>query len=910
MLSVGSGVAAALGMTRKALQAEPLLFARLIDQDDKQILRKMFAEPRKKATGTVKLRVRNGKGAVRPLHWAWAWDERGKASSLELTLKQKKAPKRSTARALRDSEAALAESQNLLRLFIEHAPAALAMLDREMRYVSASRRWFKDYGLEGRSIVGVSHYEIFPDIPERWREAHRKGLAGQAQRLEEERFVRADGTVQWLRRELIPWHAADGSVGGIILFGEDITGLKQSAERLQLAASVFTHASEGIFITDGVGTVLDVNAAFTRITGYTREEMVGCNARVLNSGRQTREFYEEMWASLIEKGHWSGEIWNRAKSGQIFAEMLTISAVPDETGKAKQFVALFSDITLQKEREQQLLRVAHYDLLTGLPNRVLLADRLRQAMAQAHRGGWQVAVACLDLDDFRAVNDLHGHSVGDELLMAITHRMSQVLREGDTLARLGGDEFVAVLLDKSEAEQSRELVKKLIEAASRPVRVEERRLKVAASVGMTLYPQAEDIGADQLLRQADQAMYHAKLAGKGKLHIFDPARDRNERGHHEDLNRLGAALEANEFLLYYQPKVNMRTGAILGVEALVRWNHPEQGLLSPGQFLPVMSEAPLVVKLGEWVLFQALKQVQKWRQEGLDLPVSVNIDAQQLQQADFVERLKALLAEHSSVSPTRLELEVLESSALEDVAQVSQVMRACSRMGIRFALDDFGTGYSSLAYLRRLPVHVLKIDQTFVHDMLDDPEDLTILEGVLGLANAFRHLAVAEGVETVEHGEMLLRMGCLVGQGYVISRPLPGDEVVAWARTWRPDPRWAAAGPLDPEDFPMLYAAVEHRSWVRSVEEALSDRRQSAPEIDTHVCRFGLWMDAQLVAGGRGENGLRAIASQHERIHAYVKELFQIKAKQGRESALAGLVRLYKMRDALVERLKVLVDVT
>lgn len=799
VLSVGSGVAAALGTTEEALLADPLLFVRLLHQEDKSTLRRILARPRKDATGTVQLRVGHGGETPRLLAGDWAWDFSGAKPVLLLTLTAIKrrvgSPRK---RALELSEASLS--------------------------------------------------------------------------------------------------------------AEDITELKKSEERVVLAASVFTHASEGIFITDATGTILDVNAAFTRITGYTREEMVGQNPRILSSGRQTREFYEDLWASLRAKGHWSGEIWNRAKSGQIFAEMLTISAVPDETGKAKQYVALFSDITSQKEQELQLQRVAHYDLLTGLPNRVLLADRLRQAMAQANRGGWQVAVACLDLDDFRAVNDQYGHGVGDELLTAITQRMSRELRDGDTLARLGGDEFVAVLLDQSGAEESEKLIEKLIQAASDRVQVGEMSLKIGASVGMTLYPQGEDVGADHLLRQADQAMYHAKLAGKGRMHIFDPARDRNERGHHEDLKRLTAALEAHEFVLFYQPKVNMRTGAILGMEALIRWNHPERGLLAPAQFLPVMAGTPLVIKLGEWVIFQSLRQTALWRKAGLDLPVSVNIDAHQLQQADFVERLKAILSEHPSVSPTRLELEVLESSALEDVAQVSQVMRACSRIGVRFALDDFGTGYSSLSYLKRLPVHVLKIDQTFVHDMLDDPEDLTILQGVLGLANAFRYLAVAEGVETVEHGEMLLHMGCLVGQGYVIARPMPGEDVAAWTASWRPDPRWAASGPVDPQDYPMLYAAVEHRSWVRAIEEALRDRRQTAPEMDTHVCRFGLWMDAQLDTGPQSRRGLRAVAAQHERIHAYVRELFTIKAKRGRESALAGMSRLYKMRDSLVDKLKALVD--
>lgn len=805
-------------------------------------------------------------------------------------------------------EAQLRESKELLQLFIEHAPAALAMFDRQMRYVAASNRWLQDYGLNGAEIAGRSHYDVFPDLPERWRDAHRRGLAGEGVRSEEDQFVRSDGRVQWLRWELIPWRAQDGTVGGIVLFSEDITAIKAHEERLKLAASVFHHASEGIMITDARGIILDVNDAFTRITGYTREEAAGQTPRILNSGRQNREFYADMWGELTSKGRWSGEIWNRAKNGQLYAEMLTISAVPDAAGKTQQYVGLFSDITSIKEQELQLQRVAHYDLLTGLPNRVLLADRLHQAMAQAHRGGRMVAIACLDLDDFRAVNDRHGHIVGDQLLTALTQRMSALLREGDTLARLGGDELVVVLLEQTGIEDTLVLVKQLLDAAAGPVQLGELTLQVSASIGVTLFPQTEDVDPDQLLRQADQAMYHAKVAGKGRYHVFDPRLDRSVRGHHEDMNRLRAALLADEFVLHYQPKVDMCTGAILGTEALVRWQHPQQGLLSPSQFLPIVHGNGLVVELGEWVIAGALAQIERWQQEGLHIPVSVNIDAHHLQQPDFVERLGALLAKYPAVSPAMLELEVLESSALQDVAQVSQVIRACTRLGLSFALDDFGTGYSSLSYLKRLPVHVLKIDQSFVHDMLDDPEDLSIMEGVLGLASSFGHMAVAEGVETIEHGLMLLRMGCRAAQGNVIARPMPGSELAAWAAHWRPDPRWVTASPVSPSNFPMLYSAVEHRAWVKAIEDYLKDLRHSPPEVDHHLCRFGSWMDAEAAAGRGNRPGFRSIDILHQRMHTYAAELVRVKGFQGKTAALAHMPELHSLNEKLQEKLHYMVQ--
>lgn len=810
--------------------------------------------------------------------------------------------------ARKQAEADLQQSQNILKLFIEHAPAALAMFDREMRYLAVSRRFLLDYALLEQEVIGRCHYDVFPEIPERWKKAHRRGLAGENLRMEEDRLERADGRVQWVRWELIPWRTHQGDIGGIILSTEDITAVKASEDRLHQAASVFTHASEGIIITDPRGAILDVNDAFTRITGYTRTEVLGRNPRLLNSGRQNREFYTDMWRQLKESGKWQGEIWNRAKSGQTFAEMLTINAVPDSAGKTKQYVAMFSDITSMKEQELQLERIAHYDLLTGLPNRVLLADRVNQAMAQAHRRGRLVAIACLDMDSFRAINDQHGHTMGDQLLTVITRRMNSEMREGDTLARLGGDEFVAVMIEIASIEDSIPLITRLLEAAAKPAQLGELTLQVSASVGVTYYPQAEDVDAEQLLRQADQAMYHAKVTAKGGYHIFDPTLDRSLRGHHEDLQRVRAALEGNEFVLHYQPRVNMCTGAILSAEVLLRWQHPERGLLSPGQFLPIVLGNPLIVEMGEWVIRGALAQIELWREQGFNIPVSVNLDAQQLQQAGFVQRLTDLLAEHSSVSPSRLELEVLESSALQDMTQVSQVIRACSKLGVTFALDDFGTGYSSLSYLKRLPVQVLKIDQTFVHDMLDNPEDLTILEGILGLANAFRRQAVAEGVETVEHGLMLLRLGCQVGQGYGIAYPMPGDNMPAWATNWRPDPRWINVSPIDPLNWPLLYASVEHRAWIASIEAFLSGRRHAPPPMDHHRCRFGSWLDAEAAAGRGTRPGFQALDALHQRTHAFANGILDLKADGEGKVASAASVELHALRDGLLEKLQYFVQ--
>lgn len=571
----------------------------------------------------------------------------------------------------------------------------------------------------------------------------------------------------------------------------DITERKQAEGKLQLAASVFTHAHEGIMITDAAGTLIEVNDTFTKITGYSREEAVGQNPRILKSGIQTPEFYAAMWKALADQGHWIGEIWNRSKNGKLYAATQTVSAVRDAAGTTQHYVSLFADITVIKEHQQQLEHGAHHDALTGLPNRVLLADRLLQAMLQSQRRNKAVAVVYLDLDGFKQINDTHGHGVGDHVLVLLSQHIKDALREGDTLARIGGDEFVAVLVDLESTADCELVLARILSAAAQAVTIGEATLKVSASIGVTIYPQ-DGSDADLLLRHADQAMYIAKDTGKNRYHYFDVKSATALQTDRESLQSITHALQLNQFVLHYQPKVNLQTGAVVGAEALIRWQHPQRGPLAPGLFLPVIENFPLSFAICEWVIASALAQMAAWQAKGLDLPVSVNIGALQLQQDGFAARLAELLSVHPEVQPNCLQLEVLETSALEDVARVTKAMKACQALGVGFALDDFGTGYSSLTYLRRLPAETLKIDQSFVRDMLVDPDDLAIVQGVIGLAKSFRRSVIAEGVETAAQGERLLKLGCEMAQGYGISRPMPADDLPAWVQRWQTNPFWTA----------------------------------------------------------------------------------------------------------------------
>jgi diguanylate cyclase (GGDEF)-like protein/PAS domain S-box-containing protein len=601
------------------------------------------------------------------------------------------------------------------------------------------------------------------------------------------RYICKDGSYKWLE-----WTARSFVSGGdIYAIAYDITEGKLAIDRLKLAANVFTHARESIFITDARGTIIDVNDTFTAITKYNREEAIGQNPRILQSGRQTPEFYDDMWQVIQTNGFWSGELWNRRKDGEIYPEMLSISSVKDATGQISNYLAFSTDITLMKEHQGELERIAHYDMLTNLPNRVLLADLLSQAMLQCRPHEQSLAVVLLDLDGFKAVNDAYGHGVGDELLIALSLRMKEALSEGDSLARIGGDEFVAILTDLTTIEDCELVLERFLLATSEPITVGDVIITVSASIGVTLYPE-DNVDTDKLMRHADQAMYVAKQSGKNRYHLFDIAQDDAVKVQRQRLLAIRSALDNHQFVLYYQPKVNMKTGAVVGVEALIRWQNPERGQLIPIEFLPAIEKSPMMIELGEWVIDTALTQISQWQKMGLNLPIStsVNIAAVQLQQPDFTKRLRALLAVHPDVEPSYLELEVLETSALDDVQHVSKIIRDCMALGVKFALDDFGTGYSSLTYLRRLPACLIKIDQSFVRDMLSDAGDLAIVEGVIALAKLFKREVIAEGVETIQHGTAILQLGCHLAQGYGIAKPMPASDIPAWISDWKPDLSW------------------------------------------------------------------------------------------------------------------------
>ena len=669
-------------------------------------------------------------------------------------------------------------------------------------------------------------------------------------------------------------------------------------ERQRLAASVFANAHEGIMITDVSGRIVEVNPTFSELTGFSRDEAIGQNAGLLNSGHHDSAFYREMWHAIRHHGHWRGEVWNRKKSGEIFVELLTISAVRSPDSTITHFVGIFSDITVLKEHQQRLEHLAHFDALTQLPNRMLLADRLQLAMAQAARTHGLLAVCYLDLDGFKPVNDQYGHAAGDRLLIEVGQRLKSCVRGGDTVARLGGDEFVLLLAGLGDIHECDQALNRIATTLTRPFAVPGGEASISASIGVTLYPN-DGSDADTLLRHADQAMYVAKQAGRNRHHLFDPENDRRARQRREDITRIGEALASGEFTLHYQPKVDMRQGRVIGAEALIRWQHPERGLLLPQDFLPTVEGSELAIDLGNWVIRTALDQLAHWAQAGLDLALSINIAGEHLQHPEFADMLAAELAAHPEVLPERLELEVLETAAIEDVGRAAELFETCRKLGVSFALDDFGTGYSSLTYFRRLPAEMLKIDQSFVRDMLDDPEDLAIVEGVIGLTRAFRRQVIAEGVESVEHGLVLLLLGCDLAQGFGIARPMPASELPDWIGNFRPDDLWSSASSFawSREDLPLLIAEVDHRRWLKTLDSHLADDSGllPIPELDERACGFGRWYHG---AGTRRYGHIPVFAqinATHHRLHEMARHILNAR-QAGLPEAIPEL--LEKLREA------------
>ncbi|MES9837017.1 MAG: EAL domain-containing protein [Candidatus Thiodiazotropha sp.] len=546
-------------------------------------------------------------------------------------------------------------------------------------------------------------------------------------------------------------------------------------EKLRLAERAFQNTAEGITVTDVNGDIVSTNPAFEAITGYTHEEVMDQNPRILKSGHHEPSFYRDMWDTLLKAGHWRGEIWNRRKNGDVYPEWLTISAVKDNRGDTTHYVGVFTDITQIKEAQDQINFLAHHDALTQLPNRALFRERFDHALMHARRESNSIALLFLDLDRFKTVNDTLGHPSGDLVLLEVSRRMSNIIRSSDTIARLGGDEFVLLLEEQTSAQHAAVVARKLIDLFSTPMNIGEHELVVTASIGITLYPNDGD-DPDLLIRHADRAMYEAKQQGRNTYRFFTQALTEGALERLMMENELRRAISRDELILHYQPIVDIKTRQLRGVEALVRWQHPKQGLIAPGRFIELAEEIGIIGDIGKWVLHTACTQLARWDRDEFRVPrISVNLSVQQIDQTLVMQVSDEL--QISALAPERLELEVTESMLMRNPELSRTVLGELKAIGVNFAIDDFGTGYSSLAYLKLLPLDRIKIDQSFVRDIGRDSNDEAIVRAIIALSKNLGLESVAEGVEYSNQVDFLQKAGSVLAQGYLYSHPVPAEEL-------------------------------------------------------------------------------------------------------------------------------------
>jgi diguanylate cyclase (GGDEF)-like protein/PAS domain S-box-containing protein len=715
----------------------------------------------------------------------------------------------------------------------------------------------------------------------------------------------------WLLGNALPQRLADGSTlwHGFIT---DITERKQVEAELQIAAIAF-ESQEGMVITDANNVIVKVNQAFTKITGYSSEELVNRKMKLLKSGQHNTEFYAAMWNSLIHTGAWQGEIWNQLKSGEVHPQFVTITAVKNKHGRVINYVANYTDITERKVIEEKVNQLAFYDSLTQLPNRVLLADRMQQTLARCRRNQEIAAVCMLDLDGFKQVNDTLGHAAGDQLLRDVAQRLQECIRQEDTAARFGGDEFSLLLGGFTKISECEQTLERIVASIAAPYRIAGQIVHISASIGVTLFPE-DSSDPDLLLRHADQVMYEVKQTSKNGYQLFNSVHAKRNQTAQDFLKKIGMALAKRQFELYYQPKIDCRQGKVVGAEALVRWNHPILGLLVPFEFIPVIEHDDLIIALGEWTIQEALRQLAEWHEAGFNIQISVNISARQLRNQDFPERLQAMLAGYDVEIIERLELEIVETAALENVIVGSDAIRKCRAMGVRVALDDFGTGFSSLANLKHLAVDSLKIDLSFISGMLTTSGDMAIVKSVIGLATSFRLHVVAEGVEHVDQVLMLLELGCDVMQGYGLARPMPVKQMHTWLSEFTPDPLWSlSASHLTSRNyFELLQAEANHRYWTERVLANLDDPRdETTPESlrDYRQCRFGEWYYDENTSHFHTISEFHALNEVHQNVHqtaACLLEHHRAGMKVEADAAKTQLLALQQNMISLLHSLRVM----
>lgn len=680
----------------------------------------------------------------------------------------------------RTVELANAGQAHLYETILNHADSMIYAFDPDGCCIFANEVSLNFRGQSRTDVIGHTRREWMIEEDAREQDFNdAQVLASGNAMVFEEKLHNPGSARRYFISHKFPLRGSDGEIFAVAGITTDVTQSKESAQRLELAMQVFSQGNEGVMITNAGNEIISVNRAFTQITGYTEAEVLGRKPQLLNSGRHSAGFYEDMWRRLSTEGQWEGEIWNRRKNGEAYPEWLIVSRVgspPEDL----HYVGVFSDITTRKLAEEKIEKLAFYDALTSLPNRHLLKDRVAQTIRRAQHTETSFGVAFLDLDHFKEVNDVHGHNAGDLLLQQAVERIKNRIRASDTAARLGGDEFILLLVDMPVQEMAARLTS-ILRDLSQVFTILDKPVHVSGSAGLAVFP-TDGTDFDTLLKHADMAMYQAKAAGRNTIQLFNTEMATALRSKYQLESVLRSAIDSKEFSVVYQPQVDLKDGRLVGMEALLRLNSKELGVIGPDQFIPVAEDTGLIYSIGEWVLEQVGMQLAKWCALGIqDFTVAVNLSAKQFWNQNFVDKIRDLVLRHG-LPAHMLELELTERIAMGDAERAIGKMQALRELGVRLSIDDFGTGYSSLAYLRWMPVNVLKIDKSFVNDIGSDPDDEIICRSIINLGLGLGLTVLAEGVETKEQANFLREAGCHLAQGYLYSRPVPPLEAQLWLR--------------------------------------------------------------------------------------------------------------------------------
>jgi len=669
------------------------------------------------------------------------------------------------------------QSEQRFRATFEQAAVGIAHVGLDGRWLRVNHKLCVITGYSEEELLTRDRPSItYPDDMPDELNSMQQLLAGDVPSSTKEiRYARKDSSLVWVSLTWSLTRTSTGEPDYFIEVVEDITERKEATERLRLFARIFDTINEGVAVTDASNNIMLVNPAFSAITGYSATEAIGKNPRILHSGLMDKVFYDKMWQSIKKTGRWQGEITDRRKNGESYIEWLSISTMKDERGEFSHHIAVVSDISERKAAEERMVYIAQHDFLTGLPNRMMLHDRLTQAIAHAEREQRKVAVMFLDLDRFKAINDTLGHLTGDKLLQIVADRINSVARTSDTVSRLGGDEFAIMLPYIENTDDIAMIALKLLASIAGPCVIDGNEIEVTTSIGISVFPE-DGVDSESLIAHADAAMYQAKGNGRNNYQFF--TREMNRRTLERILikNKLSHALERNELFLLYQPQVDLQSGHIIGAEALIRWDNPLYGKVLPAQFIPIAEENGLIPPIGEWVLREACRQNQEWRKLGLmKITMAVNLSSVQFRQKNLGEIIKAILSE-SGLAPSGLELEITESVVMQDAEAAILLLEDMKAMGLKLSVDDFGTGYSSLNYLKRFPIDKFKIDKSFVRDLTTDTDDAVIVSTIISMAHSLKLKVIAEGVETAEQLAFLKQQGCDEIQGYYFSQPVSAEE--------------------------------------------------------------------------------------------------------------------------------------